>query len=106
MAWKNSVGGALVSLLMIGCPAASASDNLPRHHALSLIGTPRYSADFKHFDWVNPDAPKGGRVRQWALGTFDSLNPFPAKGNPTNEILLIYDSLMSPTQMRPRRSMV
>jgi microcin C transport system substrate-binding protein len=97
MAWKSIVGAAILSWLMIGGPPASASDNLPKHHALSLIGTPRYATHFKHFDWVNPNAPKGGRVRQWALGTFDSLNPFPAKGNPANEILIIYDSLMSPS---------
>ena len=44
-----------------------------RHHALSLIGEPQYGPDFKHFDWVNPDAPKGGTLRISAIGSFDSL---------------------------------
>jgi microcin C transport system substrate-binding protein len=101
MAWKSTVVAAIFSWLMIGGPPASASDDARRHHALSLIGIPRYAPDFKHFDWVNPDAPKGGRVRQWALGTFDSLNPFPAKGNPANEILIIYDTLMSSSPDEP-----
>jgi microcin C transport system substrate-binding protein len=95
MAWKCSFGAAFSVLLTIGGPAASASDNLTRHHALSLIGTPKHGANFTHFDWVNPNAPKGGRVRQWALGTFDSLNPFPVQGSPANGLTLIYDTLMS-----------
>ncbi len=71
-----------------------ATDNLTRHHALSLIGEPKYGPDFKHFGWVNPDAPKGGRVRQWFLGTFDTLNPFPIKGNAAVGLQYIYDTLM------------
>jgi microcin C transport system substrate-binding protein len=43
-------------------------------HALSLFGEVRYPAGFKHFDYVNANAPKGGRVRQIAVGTFDNLN--------------------------------
>jgi microcin C transport system substrate-binding protein len=86
---------ALVCLIALGGPAVSASDNLTRHHALSLIGTPKYGPDFKHFDWVNPDAPKGGRVRQWYIGSFDSLNPFPVKGNSAVGLQLIYDTLMA-----------
>ena len=43
-------------------------------HALSLFGDVKYPADFKHFDYVNPDAPKGGTVRQIAVGTFDNFN--------------------------------
>jgi microcin C transport system substrate-binding protein len=43
-------------------------------HALSLFGEPRYAADFKHFDYVNPGAPQGGVVRQIAFGNFDNFN--------------------------------
>ena len=74
---------------------AAASDTPNQHHALSLIGEPRYGPDFKHFNWVNPDAPKGGRVRQMKFGTFDSLNIFSIKGSPVLETRLIYDSLMT-----------
>ena len=59
-------------------PAATAQQ---RHHALSLVGEPKYGPDFKHFDWVNPDAPKGGTLRGFAEGSFDSLNPFSVKGD-------------------------
>ncbi len=53
--------------------AQSASD-LVWHHALSLFGDVKYPADFKRFDYVNPDAPKGGSVRQVQTGTFDNFN--------------------------------
>ena len=43
-------------------------------HALSLFGDIKYPADFKRFDYVNPDAPKGGVARMISLGTFDNFN--------------------------------
>jgi microcin C transport system substrate-binding protein len=52
-------------------------------HASSLYGEHKYPADFKHFDYVNPAAPKGGKLRQWGFGSFDSLNPYSIKGDPT-----------------------
>jgi microcin C transport system substrate-binding protein len=51
-------------------------------HALSLFGDLKYAPDFKHFDYVNPAAPKTGKIRQWVLGGFDSLNPNSLKGDP------------------------
>ena len=59
----------------------SASDNLAKHHALSLIGKPAYGPDFTHFDWVNPNAPKGGRVRQMDDGHLRFAQPVPIKGS-------------------------
>ena len=44
-------------------------------HALSLLASPKYGPDFKHFDYVNPDAPQGGVVRMGAQGGFDNFNP-------------------------------
>ncbi|WPN55643.1 extracellular solute-binding protein [Pseudomonas sp. P9_31] len=63
-------------------------------HALTLYNEPpKYPADFKHFDYVNPDAPKGGIFRQAGFGGFDSLNPFIGKGVAANDISMIYDTL-------------
>ena len=67
------------SLNMIGLPGAAASADEWRH-GLSLFGALKYPPDFKHFDYVNPDAPKGGRVRTSSTGSFDSLNLFSFKG--------------------------
>ncbi len=102
MAWNYRFGGALtlVLALTLGAPPAPAAD--PKHHALSLIGEPKFGPDFKHFDWVNPDAPKGGRVRQWAFGSFDTLNQFAdAKGRPGAGLELIYDRLMTTSPDEP-----
>lgn len=98
-------GAALALLLACGGPAAAQSDGVKKHHALSLIGEPKYPADFKNFDWVNPDAPKGGRIRQWAFGSFDTLNHFAdAKGRPAAALDLIYDRLMTSSPDEPTGS--
>ena len=46
----------------------------------SFFGDFKYSADISHLDYVNPDAPKGGEISQWAQGTFDSFNLYTRKG--------------------------
>jgi len=98
MARKYGLGGAAAAFFVLitsaGLPCLAADEGT-RNYAVSLIGTPKYRPDFKHFDWVNPNAPKGGRVRQWALGSFDSLNPFPVKGSVAAGVTLVYDQLMS-----------
>ena len=68
-------------------------------HGVALHGQPKYPADFKHLDYVNPDAPKGGTLRQHVIGTFDSLNPFIVKGDAAAGMDFIrsglyYESLM------------
>lgn len=68
------------------------------HHGLSLSGTLKYPADFTHVDYVNPEAPKGGRLRLSAQGTFDSLNAFTIRGQVNAYVGLIYDSLMQATR--------
>jgi microcin C transport system substrate-binding protein len=85
--------------LIILAGSASADKKL---HALSLLGPVKYGPDFKRFDYVNPDAPKGGSVRLPAIGTFDSLNGIAYKGNVGAALnvlgaTLIYDRLMSPS---------
>lgn len=52
-----------------------------KSHAIAMHGEPKYEEGFPHFDYVNPDAPKGGELRTGARGTFDSFNPFLPKGN-------------------------
>ena len=88
----------LVKILCVTLIAAFAATPLlaePRTtHGLSLFGAIKYPADFTHFDYVNPDAPKGGIIRQADIGSFDSLNPFILKGEPAAGLGLIYDTLM------------
>ncbi len=63
-------------------------------HALALHGEPKYPANYHHFEYTNPDAPKGGRLVQGATGGFDSFNPYIAKGHPAAGVGLTIDSLM------------
>jgi microcin C transport system substrate-binding protein len=69
-------------------------------HALSLFGSVKYPADFARFDYVNPDAPKGGMVRQIAIGTFDNFNPVVegVKGSIAGAVGLIYEALTIPSE--------
>ena len=60
---------------------------------MSLFGDLKYPPDFKHFDYVNPDAPKGGTMRLAAIGTYDTLNPYVVKGVPAAGIGEIFDTL-------------
>lgn len=64
---------------LVGISVASAEDRQFRH-ALTLFDDIKYGPDFKHFDYVNPDAPKGGKVRFGLVGSFDNLNPYTYKG--------------------------
>jgi microcin C transport system substrate-binding protein len=87
----------LAAALLLASPSAAqeAPAGTPEwRHGLSLFGDVKYPPDFKHFDYVNPDAPKGGAARLATMGTFDSLNPFIRKGNPAAGVALVYDTLM------------
>jgi microcin C transport system substrate-binding protein len=64
-------------------------------HGLSLFGELKYPPGFKRFDYVNPNAPKGGLLRQWARGTFDSFNPFILRGTAAAGSSSIYDTLLA-----------
>ncbi len=60
-----------------------------------MHGDPKYTPGFTHFDYANPDAPKGGTLRQAAIGSFDSLNPFAIKGKAAQGLSYIHDRLMA-----------
>jgi microcin C transport system substrate-binding protein len=95
-----------LAILLAGALSAPAhAEDAPRHHhALSLIGEPRYPADFKHFDYVNPDAPKGGLVRVADVGGFDSLNPVLYKGESAAGLSFVFESLMADSLDEPSTS--
>ena len=72
---------ALLGLLAALLAASSASlAETQARHAIAMHGEPALPPDFTHFRYVNPAAPKGGRLVQGVLGTFDSLNPFIVQG--------------------------
>jgi microcin C transport system substrate-binding protein len=63
-------------------------------HAIAMHGSPKYGPAFQHFDYVNPQAPKGGDARLHAIGTFDTLNAFTLKGIPAIGLSSMYDTLL------------
>jgi microcin C transport system substrate-binding protein len=74
------VAPALAFVLMHALEVAAIEHTQPAH-AIAMHGTPKYPPGFAHFDYVNPNAPKGGTLRLAAQGTFDSFNEFIPKGN-------------------------
>jgi microcin C transport system substrate-binding protein len=88
----------LALTLTIGFVAAANAATTP---GMSLFGDLKYGPDFKHFDYVNPDAPKGGTMRLSAIGTFDTLNPYVVKGVPAAGIGGVFDTLMTPSEDEP-----
>lgn len=88
---------ALLLALVAGgfVPAAHAQSPVHTYYALSLLGEPKYPPGFKYFDFVNPDAPKGGELKEAAIGSFDSFNPFIVKGNPADNIGSLFETLLT-----------
>ncbi|MBT56028.1 MAG: ABC transporter substrate-binding protein [Mameliella sp.] len=78
--------------------AQDSDDNVITAHGYSYFGNLDYPADYSHFDFVNPDAPKGGKLVLGATGTFDSLNPYSRKGRPGALTTLQYDQLIESTE--------
>lgn len=70
-------------------------------HALSLFGDVKYDKDFSHFDYANPNAPKGGMLTLSATGGFDTLNALNGKGTSAPGISLLYDNLMTSSLDEP-----
>lgn len=87
----------LIALPLTG----SADEKNYSGHGIAMHGDLKYPAGFPHFDYVNPQAPKGGEVRLGASGTFDSFNPFIIKGTPTMTAMFVYESLMVPSADEP-----
>ena len=91
--------GLFASATLLGTSPVIAADNAPvKTHALTLDDRPKYGADFKHLDYVNPNAPKGGTVRLFSIGSFDSFNPFIIKGDPVAGIGYLFETLMTSPQ--------
>jgi microcin C transport system substrate-binding protein len=83
---------------MAGLVLAAGGAAAGEQHGLSMFGDLKYPPDFQHFGYVNPNAPKGGKVSQVGPGgtlTFDSFNNFILKGDRAQGLDLVYDTLMT-----------
>ncbi|HWJ87577.1 MAG TPA: extracellular solute-binding protein [Pelagibacterium sp.] len=88
---------AIATAVLIGLAPPVFSQEDAWTHAIGIDAEPRYAADFEHFDYVNPDAPKGGVVRMPALGGFDTFNPILPQGEPASGLGLVYETLLTPS---------
>jgi microcin C transport system substrate-binding protein len=88
----------LPALLAFVALPALADSPVKTLYSLSLLGEPKYPTDFKHFDYVDPDAPKGGELKRAAIGSFDSFNPFIIKGQPAAGTTLLFETLLAPSE--------
>jgi microcin C transport system substrate-binding protein len=98
---RSCVLAALAGLIVVlSAPHANAE---PRH-GLSIFGELKYGPDFQHFDYVNPAAPKGGRMVTMGTGganTYDTLNQYILKGDAAQGLDFLFDSLMVRAQDEP-----
>lgn len=85
---------AAVLVLAGGAAMVRADDGVIESHGYSFYGDLKYGPDFAHYDFVNPDAPKGGEISFSRLGTFDSMNPYTVKGRAGVLSWSIFESLM------------
>jgi microcin C transport system substrate-binding protein len=94
---------AIATALTLAASLVSASAAEPgAKHGLSLFGDLKYGPDFKHFDYVNPDAPKGGTLRLGVFSaTFDTLNLYIIKGNPAAGLGDLFETLMTRAEDEP-----
>ncbi|MXU64202.1 extracellular solute-binding protein [Oceanomicrobium pacificus] len=73
---------------------ARADGHVTESHGISTYGELKYAADFEHFDYVNPDAPRGGEYSSWAFGSFDSMHPYTIKGRAGRLSSIMFETLM------------
>jgi microcin C transport system substrate-binding protein len=87
----------IICMTFLVCPSISVAKTTT---ALSLYGKPKYDENFKHYEHVNPKAPKGGKLTMSAVGSFDSLNPFVIKGTPAGGLVPLYSGLFYVTLLQ------
>ncbi|MFP1778586.1 extracellular solute-binding protein [Lonsdalea quercina] len=81
------------TLLLIASPLSGVAETLQQPFAFTMLDAPKYDKNFTHFDYANPDAPKGGHITLSALGSFDNFNRFASRGLPAVRTEALYDSL-------------
>ncbi|MGA1802962.1 extracellular solute-binding protein [Rhizobium sp. HT1-10] len=93
LSWSKS--GLVVCLMaLLALPPISRADEAQFRIGTAILGDLKYTPGFKHFDYVNPDAPKGGDLKLSADGTFDTFNPLLKKGETAEGLSLVFDTLL------------
>lgn len=94
---KTAVAAAVLALT----PLLALGEEVTPRHGIAMHGDPKYGPDFTHFDYANPDAPKGGSVRLSAIGTFDTLNPYTLRGVSATGLGNLFETLMASSLDEP-----
>ena len=95
---RNFVVGSAIGLAVIfGAMSLRADEAITKTHGFNFFGELKYPADYKYLDYVNPDAPKGGEISIWTMGTFDSFNPYTRKGRAGALASAPFESLLEGT---------
>lgn len=100
MSRMRSLGYCIIAWGLAAAPAF-AQDSARPMHGIAMHGDLKYPAGFRHFDYVNPDAPKGGMIRLSGVRNFDTLNPFTLKGVPAAGSNYVFETLMVPSADEP-----
>lgn len=87
-----------ISLLASAIPSQGLTQEPEWKNGIATIGELKYQKDFPRFDYVNPDAPKGGTLRLAVEGNFDTLNPVLARGEAGTGLGLVFETLMTPSE--------
>ncbi len=95
---KSSLLALAAASLVLAPIAASAADGDNWRSGISTVGELKHPDGFERFDYVNPDAPKGGTLRMSTTGTYDTVNPLLAKGELATGLGLVFDTLMKPSE--------
>ncbi|WP_299138669.1 extracellular solute-binding protein [uncultured Tateyamaria sp.] len=96
MTWAAlGVLGLIVTLALSTIARAAEHENIITSHGYSFYGELTYPEDYPHFDYVNPDAPKGGEIALGTVGTFDSVNPYSRKGRAAGLSSIMYENLFA-----------
>lgn len=94
--WSGvGVLGIVATLALASILRADGHEKVISAHGYSFYGELTYPADYPHFDYVNPDAPKGGEMALGTVGTFDSMNPYSRKGRAGALATVMYESLFA-----------
>lgn len=100
---RHNVTACFFVLFVALClPAFAPSIQAAPQHGIVPFGKLKYPKDFEHFDYVNPDAPKGGKMRLAYSAAFDSLNPFILKGVSAPGMHYVFETLMTPSLDEPQ----
>ena len=91
---KPGLATSLLAAVLLLLPPAANAEHPDWHHGLSLVGELKYKPNFPHYDYVNPNAPKGGDVRLSNTGTYDTFNPILDRGEVAVGLALVFDTLM------------